>query len=102
MSAPSLMRISREGNTERRSHCPRSRWKPQLTGLLIGKSHIPYGCKTKVSFPNRTRGPETEALDEMNVRMRGRARITRLMEANIETKAMKRRQQERPVSSAWK
>ena len=58
--------------------------------------------KGKSSFPEPTANEESKALDALNVRMRRTADVARVMEANIESKAKKRRRREASLSSALK
>jgi hypothetical protein len=60
--------------------------------------------KNKMNSPSAKRGEikAGDELDELNARARGKVEVTSFMEATIETKAKKRRNQESPSSSAWK
>jgi hypothetical protein len=59
--------------------------------------------KSKTDFASPKRGTSAaDELEALNAQARRKGDVTRFVEATIETKAKKRRNQEAPASSAWK
>lgn len=58
--------------------------------------------KAKIRLEKSTAGNEAEALDTLNARMRRKSNTRRLIEADIEAKAKKRRSEQAPASAGWK